>query len=94
MPKTDEFESALQNLYGIVLKLRIENEVNKVLANGLIASLIRGDNVAIDNMVESIQFTSNLVEVQIKEQWSEKEAIHFRELVHQEVKKFQLLKAA
>ena len=86
MSKTEELESALQHLYGVVFKLRIENEVNKTIIHGLTESLLRANGEALTSSVDSIQFTSDVNEAQIKQQWSEQEANHFRELIDHELK--------
>ena len=75
----------------IVQRLRIENEVNKLLIDSLFQNLLSGNNELIDDCVDSIKFTSGIIESQIKESWSHEESEFFRQLVNEKIKRMTLL---
>ena len=87
----DELDSVLTDIYGKLLKLRVENEVNKVIIHGLKDNLLRKEPGLISEVEDSISFVSEILEKQIRQQWSEQEANHFKELMEQEMKKITLL---
>jgi len=63
------------DLLVMIKRLRIENEVNKVLMGSLIQYLLnKNKNELIDECLESINFTAEIVESQINKSWSEGEA--------------------
>jgi len=79
------------DLLMIVKRLRIENEVNKTLIHSLKQVVLFHKNEKIDECLESIKFTSGILEVQIKQSWSAEEAELFRQLMDNEIKQFSLL---
>ena len=79
------------DLLMIVMRLRIENEVNKTLIHSLQQVVLFHKNEKIDEFLESINFVSDLVEIQIKQSWTEEESIFFRQLMDKEIKQFSLL---
>ena len=79
------------DLLMIVMRLRIENEVNKTLIHSLKQVVLFHKNEKIDEFLESINFVSDLVEIQIKQSWTEEESIFFRQLMDKEIKQFSLL---
>ena len=79
------------DLLMIVKGLRIENEVNKILIHSLKQVVLFHKNEKIDKCLESIKFTSGILEVQIKQSWSAEEAELFRQLMDNEIKQFSLL---
>jgi hypothetical protein len=79
------------NLLLMVQRLRIENEVNKVMIHSLKQTLLYRNDEQIDECLESINFASDIVEKQIKQSWTEEESIFFRELIEQQIKQFSLL---
>ena len=79
------------NLLLMVQRLRIENEVNKVMIHSLKQTLLYRNDEQIDECLESINFVSDIVEKQIKQSWTEEESIFFRELIEQQIKQFSLL---
>ena len=87
----DELDSVLTDIYGKLLKLRVENEVNKVIIHGLKDNLLRKEPGLISEVEDSISFVSEILEKQIRQQWSEQEANHFKELMEEEMKKITLL---
>ena len=78
-------------LFSTVKRLRIENEVNKIMIHSLKLTLLDHKDVLIDECLESINFVSDIVEKQIKQSWTEEEAFFFRQLIEQQVKEFSLL---
>jgi hypothetical protein len=48
-------------------------------------------NELIEECIESIRFTSEIIETQIKESWSNEETDYFRKLVDENLKRFSLL---
>ena len=79
------------DLLKMVQRLRIENEVNKVMIHSLKQTLLYRNDEQIDECLESINFVSDIVEKQIKQSWTEEESIFFRELIEEEIKQFSLL---
>ena len=79
------------DLLMIVKGLRIENEVNKILIHSLKQVVLFHKNEKIDKCLESIKFTSGILEVQIKQSWSAEEVELFRQLMDKEIKQFSLL---
>ena len=79
------------DLLMIVMRLRIENEVNKTLIHSLKQVVLFHKNEKIDECLESINFMSGILEVQIKQSWSAEEAELFRQLMDNEIKQFSLL---
>jgi spore coat protein CotF len=78
-------------LFSTVKRLRIENEVNKIMIHSLKLTLLNHKDVLIDECLESINFVSDIVEKQIKQSWTEEETIFFKELIEQQVREFSLL---
>jgi hypothetical protein len=78
-------------LVSTVKRLRIENEVNKIMIHSLKQTLLNHKNELIEECIESIKFTSDIVEIQIKQSWTEEETIFFKEEIEQEIKLFSLL---
>ena len=74
----DKLDSVLTDIYGKLLKLRVENEVNKVIIHGLKDNLLRKEPGLISEVEDSISFVSEILEKQIRQQWSEQEANHFK----------------
>ncbi len=85
-----EIDNAFKELYGMVFRLRIENEVNKVLIHALKHRVIMNDIDAMPQVLDHIEFTSEIIERQIKMQWSEDESVLFKNLIQQEIKKLQI----
>ena len=78
-------------LLSTVKRLRIENEVNKIMIHSLKQTLLNNKDELIDECLDSLTFMSDIVEIQIKQSWTEEETVFFRELIEQEVKNFSLL---
>jgi len=78
-------------LVSTVKRLRIENEVNKIMIHSLKQTLLNHKNELIEECIESIKFTSDIVEIQIKQSWTEEESTFFRELIEDQIKNFSLL---
>ena len=79
------------NLLKMVQRLQVENEINKILIHGLKTIVFYRNNEKIDECLESIKFTSDIIQVQIRESWSEEESIFFRQRMDEEIHKFSLL---
>jgi len=89
--KKEEIDDVFKDLYGMLMRLRVENEVNKVLLGSLSSNILNGDSTLSAEVLDSVGFIADIVETQIEQQWSEQEAQHFRQLVEQEKKKIVLL---
>jgi rubrerythrin len=88
-----EVDSAFEFLYGAVYRLRVENEVNKVLIHALKSEILKDEADRIEAMLETIQFTSSVVEAQIKQSgWSDAELKLFKELIEKEKRLLSLLR--
>jgi len=88
-----EVDSAFQFLYGAVYRLRIENEVNKVMIHALKDELLRSQGDCIERVTETIQFTSQVTAEQIKQSgWSDAEVKLFGDLIEREKKLLSLLR--
>jgi len=83
----EEIDALFNNLYGMVMRLRVENEVNKVLLQSLKSNILRNNSALTSEVLDSVSFSADIVEVQIRQQWSDGEALHFRELVEEEKKR-------
>jgi len=89
--KKEEIDDVFKDLYGMLMRLRVENEVNKVLLGSLSSNILNGDSTLSAEVLDSVGFIADIVETQIEQQWSEQEAQHFRQLVEQKKKKIVLL---
>ena len=78
-------------LYSEVGRLRIENEVNKILIHALKQNLLNQNKELIDEYVDSVTFTSEIIEDKIKKTWSEEESILFRKYIDEELKRITIL---
>jgi hypothetical protein len=78
-------------LVSTVKRLRIENEVNKIMIHSLKQTLLYRNDERIDECLESFNFVSDIVSIQIKQSWTEEESTFFRELIEDQIKKFSLL---
>jgi len=90
--KNEEIDDVFKDLYGMLMRLRVENEVNKVLLGSLSSNILRGDSTLSAEVLDSVGFIADIVETQIEQQWSEQEAQHFRQLIEQEKKKLYFFK--
>ena len=78
-------------LYTIVGRLRVENEVNKILIQALKQNLLNQNKELIHEYLDSLNFLSEIVETQIKQSWSVEESILFRQYIDEELKRIELL---
>lgn len=84
-------EISNEELLSMVLRLRIENEVNKVLISGLKQSLLYHKNEEIDECIRAVNDISDMTAIQIMQSWSEAEAIFFKDLINDEIRNLSLL---
>ena len=84
-------EISNEELLSMVLRLRIENEVNKVLISGLKQSLLYHKNEEIDECIRAVNGISDMTAIQIMQSWSEAEAIFFKDLINDEIRNLSLL---
>lgn len=79
------------DLLGMIQRLRIENEVNKIMIKSLQSTLLNQKNEQINECIEHIEFVSKIVEGQIRDSWSLSEAVFFRQLIDKEIQQFTII---
>ena len=79
------------DLLGMIQRLRIENEVNKIMIKSLQNTLLHHKNEKINECLEHIEFVSKIVEDQIRDSWSLSEAVFFRQLIDKEIQQFTII---
>jgi hypothetical protein len=80
-----------EELYAIVGRLRVENEVNKILIHALKQNLLNQNKELIVEYLDSLNFLSEIIETQIKQSWSDEESILFRQYIDEELKRIETL---
>ena len=78
-------------LFNIVKRLRIENEVNRILIHALKQNLLNQNKELIVEYLDSLNFLSETIETQIKQSWSDEESILFRQYIDEEFKRIEIL---